>query len=426
MSRLIRSAAASASVILVVGLLAGCEPSGGPEAKSAGAEPRPVKTMVVRARPREVRRVYPAVVLAGQEVELSFRVPGQIVELPIRGALQVEKGDLVAQLDTRDFEAEVARLESQLAQAEAQLEVLTSGARTEDVAALEAEVAAARAEVDGAAAEVERTRALVERGLIARAKLDGDLTRLRVAEAALEARKQNLIKGRAGARSEEVAAQEAVIDGLELAISTARANLEDAGLRAPFGGIIARRLVENFANVQAKEPIAILQKLEPLSLSFDVPGPDVSELARRPTLAATAVLDGLPGEEFAATLEEFSTQADPATRTYRGRVAVSIPGEAAILPGMVGRVIVTDTLPGRAETVVPLTALGSEADGTPFVWVVAEADQRVSRRIIRTGPVSGVTVTVLEGLNEGDRVVTAGVSALRDAMQVRPMTTVGE
>ena len=274
-----RSIAAAASAGLAVGLLAGCEPSGGPEAKSAGPGPRPVRTLVVHATPREVRRVYPAVVLAGQEVELSFRVAGQIVELPIRGALRVEKGDLVAQLDTRDFEAEVARLESQLAQAAAQREVLTSGARAEDVAALEAEVAAARAEVDGAAAEVERTRALVERKVIARAKLDGDLTKLRVAEAALEARRQNLIKGRVGARSEEVAAQEAVIDGLELAISTARANVADAGLRAPFGGIIARRLVENFANVQAKEPIAVLQKLEPLSLSFDVPGPDVSELA---------------------------------------------------------------------------------------------------------------------------------------------------
>ena len=39
---------------------------------------------------------------------------------------------------------------------------------------------------------------------------------------------------------------------------------------------------------------------------------------------------------------------------------------------------------------------------------------------------SGATVTVLAGLNEGDRVVTAGVSALRDAMQVRPMTAAGE
>ena len=52
---------------------------------------------------------------------------------------------------------------------------------------------------------------------------------------------------------------------------------------------------------------------------------------------------------------------------------------------MVGRVIVTDTIPGRTETVVPLTVLGSEADETPFVRVVAETGHRVSKRIIRTG-----------------------------------------
>ena len=217
-------------------------------------------------------------------------------------------------------------------------------------AALEAEVAAARAEVDGAAAEVERTRALVERGLIARAKLDGDLTRLRVAEAALEARKQNLNKGRAGARSEEVAAQEAVIDGLRLSVETARASLADAGLRAPFGGIIARRPGGELRQCpgegadrdppEARTPESLLR----------CPGTGrVGAGPTPPPWAATAVLDGLPGEEFPAILEEFSTQADPATRTYRGRVAVSIPGEAAILPGMVGRVIVTRHHPGAGR-----------------------------------------------------------------------------
>ena len=419
-----RSIAAAAPAVLLGGLLAGCESSEGPAAGSRDA--RPVKVLVVRASPVEVRRDYPAVVLPAQEVELSFRVSGQIVELPVRGGTQVGEGDLVAQLDTRDFEAELARLESQLAQARAQLKVLTSGARAEDVAVLEAEVAAAQAEVDGAAADVERTRALVERQVIARAKLDDELTKLRVAEAALEARRQALIKGRAGAREEEVAAQQAVIDGLEQSAATARANLADTGLRAPFAGIIAKRLVENFANVQAKEPVAVLQKLDTLNLSFDVPGPDVVELADRATLSAVAVLDSLPGQEFAAELVEFATQADPATLTYRGRVAIRVPDGPLILPGMVGRIVATDTLDGLAEISVPLTALGSEADGTPFVWVVAETDNRVSRRIIRTGEVSGVAVAVLEGLNEGDVVVTAGVSALRESMRVRPVAAIGE
>ena len=419
-----RSIAAAAPAVLLGGLLAGCESSEGPAAGPRDA--RPVKVLVVRASPVEVRRDYPAVVLPAQEVELSFRVSGQIVDLPVRGGTQVGEGDLVAQLDTRDFEAELARLESQLAQARAQLKVLTSGARAEDVAVLEAEVAAAQAEVDGAAADVERTRALVERQVIARAKLDDELTRLRVAEAALEARRQALIKGRAGAREEEVAAQQAVIDGLEQSAATARANLADTGLRAPFAGIIAKRLVESFANVQAKEPVAVLQKLDTLNLSFDVPGPDVVELAGRATLSAVAVLDSLPGQEFAAELVEFATQADPATLTYRGRVAIRVPDGPLILPGMVGRIVATDTLDGPAEVTVPLTALGSEADGTPFVWVVAETDNRVSRRIIRTGAVSGVAVAVLEGLNEGDVVVTAGVSALRESMRVRPISAIGE
>lgn len=418
-----RSIVAVASTVVLGGLLAGCDPSGEPAVRSRDA--RPVKTLVVEASPMQVRRDYPAVVLPGQEVELSFRVSGQIMDLPIRGASRVGKGDLVAQLDPRDFETELARLQSQLAQAQAQLVVLTSGARAEDVAVLEAEVAAARAEADGAAAEVERSRALFERRVVARAKLDGDLTKLRIAEAALEAKRQQLVKGRAGAREEEVAAQQAALDGLELAVATARASLTDTGLRAPFGGIIAKRLVESFANVQANEPIAVLQKLDTLTLSFDVPGPDVAELAGRETLSSVAVLDSLPGQEFAARLVEFSTQADPATQTYRGRVAISVPGDVVILPGMVGSVIVTDTIEGRAEIAVPLTALGSEADGTPFVWVVAGADHRVSRRIIETGEASGVVVAVVEGLNEGDVVVTAGVSALVDGMQVRPVTAIG-
>ena len=105
------------STILLGGLAVSCEPSEKQDARGRDTGPRPVKTVVVKAKPAEIRRVYPAVILPGREVELSFRVSGQIVELPIRGALRVEKGDVVAQLDTRDFETELARLKSQLAQA---------------------------------------------------------------------------------------------------------------------------------------------------------------------------------------------------------------------------------------------------------------------------------------------------------------------
>ena len=104
-------------------------------------------------------------------------------------------------------------------------------------------------------------------------------------------------------------------EALELSVEAARANLADASLRAPFAGIVARRLVENFVNVQAKQPIAILHKLDTLTLSFDIPALDVAALGGGPRLVAD--LDGLPGQEFVTRLAKFSTLADPATQTYR-------------------------------------------------------------------------------------------------------------
>lgn len=407
---------------LVFPVLAALALPGGPAVGSETAAPRPVKTVVMQAQPAEVRRSYPAVVLPGREVELSFRVSGQIVALPIRGALRVGKGDVVAALDPRDFEAELARLESQLAQAKAQLRALTAGARAEDVAALEAEVAAARAEADAAAADLERSRTLFQRNTVSKARLDNDRMKLRRARAALEAKTQKLAKGRAGARKEDVDAQQAAVEGLESAVAAARETVADATLRAPFGGIIARRLVENFANVQAKEPVAVLHKLDTLLLSFDVPGPDVTALAgRRSDLSPVALLHNLPGREFAAKLDEFSTEADPATQTFRGRVAIEVPEDTVVLPGMTGSVVITDIDEARGGYWVPLSALAAAADGAPFVWVVAGAENRVSMRPVVPGEVRGSVVAIIEGLNEGDVVVTAGVSALRQGMMVRPV-----
>ena len=173
--------------VLVGGVGAGCEPSEQQGERGSGIAPRPVKTVVVNLEPTAMRRVYPAVVLPVREVELSFPFSGQIVELPVRGASRVEEGDVIAQLDTRTLEAELAQLESQLAQSRAQLRLLTEGARVEDVAVLEAEVAAARAEAEAAAVQLERSRELFRNGVIAQEKLDSDSTQLMVAEAVLEA-----------------------------------------------------------------------------------------------------------------------------------------------------------------------------------------------------------------------------------------------
>ncbi len=404
--------------------LAGCGDNSG-QATSDASVIRPVKTTSVEATMFGLRRSYPAVIQAAQEVTLSFEVSGRIVELPIRAAMQVAEGDVIARLDTADFEAAVSALEGQRAQAVAQLRGMTAGARSEDIAALQAAVDAAQAQVDQARGQYERTTELLNRGVTTRARAEQDQAALTVAEANLRTAKEELAKGEAGARSEDVEAQEAVIQGLDAQLENARKNLSDATLRAPFGGIIARRDVENFTSVQAKAPIALLQQIDTVELVFDVPGPDVSKFADAEDLAIFVEIDSRPGERFDAELIEFSTQADQSTQTFRGRAAIERPEGRGVLPGMVGTVISTGQHSDEPVVTVPISAIASEADGSSYVWVVADGTEKVAKAPVKLGEATGSQVVVTSGLSAGDVVVTAGLSKLQPDMKVRPITEIG-
>lgn len=395
--------------------------------QDAARDARPVKVVEVQSSDTLISRSYPAVVQPSQEAVLSFRVSGRIVELRVRPPQAVQAGDVIAVLDPRDFEIQIAAMESQLDQANAQLRALRSGARAEEIVALEAGVEAAQAQVDQAREQARRSRELFDRDLLASAALEGDEATLRVAEAELRAKLEELSIGRSGGRAEEIDAAEAAIRGLQTQLETAQSNLADATLTAPFDGVIARRDIEAFTNVQAGQDIVLLQNLATVNLAFDLPAPDVVTFsAVAPEDISTQVsFAALPDQGFDATLVEFSTQADASTQTYRGQVAVELPDGVQILSGMVGAVNV-ETQSGEAPAIlVPISAVGAASDGSSFVWVVDVNTNAVSNRPVTLGPVIGTDVQISDGLDGGETVVTAGVTRLQDGMVVRPITAVG-
>lgn len=393
-------------------------------AQQAEATPRPAKVEKAQVSETVFTRRYPAVVKPSQETELSFRVSGRVIELPIRASMQVSQGDIIARLDPRDFETQISQLASQLDQANAQLRALRSGARPEEISALEAGIDAVQAQVNQAREQVARSRELIKGGVITNAKLDQDETALQIAEAELRAKLEELAIARSGGRQEEVDASEAAIRGLDIQIQTANDNLADATLRAPFDGTIARRDIENFTNVQAGSTVILLQKLSTVVMEFDVPGADVIRFAGSDDVTSMATFDALPGVSFDAELVEFSTEADASTQTYRGRVAVVIPEGFSVLPGMVGNVIGSMNESAAAMVTVPLTAVGANADGSAFVWVLNESNT-VTKRVIILGDAGGARIAVADGLTGDETVVTAGVTQLQDGMAVRPISKVG-
>lgn len=385
------------------------------------ARARPIKSTVVKRSAAQFTRTYPAVVLPAQQAELSFRFSGRIIELPVRAAAAVEQNDVIARLDPRDFEADVKRISSELEQAQAQFAAMTAGARAEDIAAIEANIDAAKAQLRVTQDQFDRTNKLLERALVTRAQVEDERGKVDVAEANLRARQEELNKALAGARAEEVQAQQAVIRGLEEQLATAKENLADAVLRAPFEGVVAVRQVDNFTNVQANQTIVILQRVDDIELGFDIPAADVSRLATGNDGVKVAQLDAIPGQSFSVDLVEFSTEADRITQTFRARVSMKAPENVVILPGMSGRITVAGEQDEIGEIRIPAVALSSSPDGRAFVWIIDQAENRVSKRWVETDSLSGDEVIIVNGLEDGEMIATAGVSFLQEGMQVRPI-----
>ena len=218
-------------------------------------------------------------------------------------------------------------------------------------------------------------------------------------------------------------------DVSEADLAVAQKALEDTELRAPFAGRIAKRLVDDFANVQAKQAVMVLQDESGLELRVNVSERDwvmgngglsrdqVTEMIE-PRVRVTS----LGGRLFPGYLKEMSNSADPVTRTFQVTFGFAGPADANVSPGMTGSVIVARNRINTSESgglAIPLELVVADADGDPFVWVVDPTSMRVNKRPVELGELFGANVNVTAGLSIGDRIVASGVNSVSPNMLVR-------
>ena len=204
--------------------------------------------------------------------------------------------------------------------------------------------------------------------------------------------------------------------------------LDDTYLRAPFDGVVAMKLVPDFANVQAKQPVVLFEDLTSLEATFDIPERDAAlarpglTLQQRTEAAQPVVaLSAYPGREFPARFKEIATAADPVTRTFRVTLALARPGDVQMAPGMTARVRLTLTSADRDAVVlrIPATGLGTDGDG-PFVLRVVDGDPPTVQLVrVTVGAAAGDDVEIRSGLEHGDRIVLSAVHTLKPGSPVR-------
>jgi multidrug efflux system membrane fusion protein len=350
-----RLTAAAATALIAVGA-AGC---GGNEEPEAEPLARPVSTIVI-GEGLAGRLTFPGTVQAADRAELSFRVSGPLVELPVNEGDAVSSGQLLARIDSRDYRIAVAE---------------------------------ARAAFEQSKSDAVRYQRLYEREAIPLADLEVRLARRDVAEARFEQAEADL-------RDTELRAPFTGLIGRRYV-----ENFEDVRERQIVVSLHAVDQVEVVVNVPESIMASVRADGTPdIAVVFE-PAPE------RPYEAFI--------KEFAARADP-QTQTFAVTVTLPQPEDINIlPGMTATV-GVTADVSAESL--GEEPVTIPAHAVFSDPEGGANVWVVDGSDLTVHRRSVRAGPVTGKDgIIILEGLAPGERIATAGVQSLREGQEVRLM-----
>lgn len=334
-------------------LLAACH-----QHETAAPEPRPVVALPVHPDGRMPSASLPAQVQARYSTLLSFRVGGKVVDRRLRIGDTVKAGQPVALLDPTD-------LRNGAANARAQLD-------------------AAEHRVVYAKQQLDRDRAQAQANLIASTQL----------EQTQDAYASAL------AQRDSARAQMALADD----------QLRYATLVADHDGVITSEDADTGQNIQAGQAIYHLDWTGDVDIVCDAPEQALGAL----TVGGTArvSLPALPGKTFAARVREVSPAADAQSRTWRVKLTLVAPSPEVRL-GMTANVAFD--APGAAATAdpitVPATALFHRGED-PAVWVVRAGSDTLELRPVTVGRYDERTVSIVSGIQNGERVVVAGVHAV--------------
>jgi len=301
-------------------------------------------------------------------VTIRSQISGYLQKIVFKEGDEVKKGDLIAEIDSRPYEATLAQANGNLARDQALLK--------------------------GAQVDLARYQGLAAQNAVPRQTLD--------TQVALVAQYQ-------GTTEADTAA-----------VKSAQVNLQYCHILSPLDGRVGLRQVDqgNYVTPGDANGIVVITQLKPISVLFTVPEDNLQAISKR--LQGGAVLPAAAFDRSGAkkiadgTLQTFDSQIDPTTGTIKLRA--QFPNETEVLyPNQFVNIqLLLDT--HKDVTTMPTAGVQRGVPGT-FVYLV-NADSTVSVRKIDLGVTDGDRVEVRSGLVPGDKIVIDGADKLRDGAKI--------
>jgi multidrug efflux system membrane fusion protein len=347
--------------LFLVGAVLGIMVKGQTKAVTVSEEISLVRTTLVAAGDGTQTYTYSGEVKGRFESQLSFQVGGKIIKRNIQLGSVVTAGDMLMEIDGKDVRQTVNSNSAQVYSAESQLRLAENN--------------------------LNRYKKLYEGGAISQGQLD----------------QYQGVYDMAVASTRQASAQYA--QGTN--------QLNYSVLYADKSGVVSSITAETGQVVVPGQAIVTIVEEGEREVEINIPENRIDEL--RTAEEIKVAFWALPTVSVDAVIREIAPMADKVSRTYKVRVSLKKPPQGVKL-GMTSTVTVTNKGKKQVATYLPLTAIYQPGD-TPGVWVVK--NESITLRPIQIGVFGDGKVQVLAGLENGERVVTAGVHKLNEGQKVR-------
>lgn len=205
----------------------------------------------------------------------------------------------------------------------------------------------------------------------------------------------------------------------KIALENAEQDLSYCTIIAPFDAVIGSRLIENNSYIRIGDTLANLQDRSELYFSFEVPERIMTANAGKRDVKATAHIIGQEDKVFNIHYVEHKTMPDPITQTYD--VTFALNGESTHLfyPGSRAIVNIRDNNTQTQVMLLPISALMGNSDDGFSVWKFNQETSTLTKETVVVSMIKGEFALIETGLNEGDKVVSAAVSQMREGLIVK-------
>ena len=361
-------------LILLLGVLAviSCSENKKVEQKA----PIRVETLVVSQGSIDNAQTYVGIVEEREATAVSFTSMGVVKRILVKEGQMVRRGQLLAEIDPSTSSNTVEVAHASLNQAQ-------------DM------VKQAEATYNQAKDAYDRMKLLHDNGSLPEVKWIEAETRLAQATSALNTARSGVASATA---TEKIA----------------RKGLADTRLYAPVSGVIGKKQLMAGETALPSQAVVNILDISTVKVKVAVPESEIGSIGAN---TSTSIKVDAIGRSYRGGRIEKGVQADALTHTYDVRINVA-NGDFKLLPGMVANVSFNPmSAQGIGRQSIPVTSVQKKSDGTLFVWTV-DKNNAAHRTRVKIGETHGNYVTVVDGLGEGQLIVTEGYQKLSEGTKV--------